>query len=321
MAVSNFSGLIINNPQVGIQITKVTDTSADWPSVANDTYFYDKATALTYFKTSTGSVLEVFATGTAISSTQWSRTLAAPVNFPDGTIANGFTFFSDATDRVANGCTPYNEFFISSTRRLNLTGTSGTANVNVGGTNYLMSFLASLAATAANFVATYEATIFAAHGVRIAASPGGIKFGHLNPAILNAITITNVTPNLSGTFTATVGDHVVVPYTTTVYNGQRLHHYFRVNFGLVVGSTQTLALSLRRWVDDSVIGSEIPIFRNADVSGHQENFISYTAGPTDPFVTGGFYFALRNDSGTSVMDIEGNVGILIQTTFQKPINF
>lgn len=305
----------------GTKYDTTTDSSADWPSVANSTYFFDKATALTYFKTSTGSVLEVFATGTAISSTQWSKTLAAPVNFPDGTIANGFTFFSDATDRVAGGCTAYNEFFISSTRTLSLTGTSGTANVNIGGTDYLMTFSISLSITRTNFVATYEAAIFAAHGVRIAAAPGGIRFGHLDPAVLNAITITNVTPNLSGTFTATVGDHVVIPYTGTVYDGQRLHHYFRVNFGLAVGSTQTLALSLRRWVDDSVIGSEIPIFRNADVSGHQENFISYTAGATDPFVTGGFYFALRNDSGTSIMDIEGNVGILIQTTFQKPINF
>jgi hypothetical protein len=321
MAVSNFSGLTVNNPQTGIQFTKVTDTSADWASVPNSTYFYDKATALTYFKTNTGSVLQPFSTGTAFSSTQWSKTLAAPVNLPDGTIANGFTFLSDATDRVANGCTAYNEFFISSTRRLNLTGTSGTANVNVGGTDYLMTFTLSLAATAVNFVATYEATIFAAHGVRIAASPGGIKFGHLSVAVLNAITITNVTPNLSGTFTATVGDHVVIPYTNTVYNGQRLQHNFRVNFGLAIGSTQTLALSLRRWVDDSIIGSEIPIFRNADVSGHQENFISYTAGATDPFVLGGFYFALRNDSGTSIMDVEGNVGILIQNYFQNPINF
>ncbi len=321
MAVTDFSGLTINQPQTGIQFTKVTDTSADWPSVANSTYFYDKATALTYFKTSTGSVLQPFSTGTEFSSTQWSRTLAAPVNLPDGTIANGFTFFSDATDRVAGGCTAYNEFFISSTRRLNLTGTSGTANVNVGGTNYLMSFTLSLAATAASFVATYEATIFAAHGVRIAAAPGGIRFGHLDVAVLNAITITNVTPNLSGTFTATVGDHVVIPYTNTVYNGQRLHHNFRVNFGLAVGSTQTLALSLRRWVDDSVIGSEIPVFRNADVSGQQFNFISYTAGATDPFVIGGFYFAIRNDSGTSIMDVEGNVGILIQNYFQNPINF
>jgi hypothetical protein len=60
MAVSDFSGLTINKPQVGIQITKVTDSSADWPSVANSTYFYDKTDTLVHYKDSTGTVLEIF---------------------------------------------------------------------------------------------------------------------------------------------------------------------------------------------------------------------------------------------------------------------
>jgi hypothetical protein len=60
MAVSNFSGLTISNPQVGIQITKVTDSSADWPSVANSTYFYDKTDTLVHYKNSSGTVLELF---------------------------------------------------------------------------------------------------------------------------------------------------------------------------------------------------------------------------------------------------------------------
>lgn len=256
-----------------------------------------------------------------MSSTQWSRTLAAPVNLPDGTIANGFTFFSDATDRVTGGCTSYNEFFIAFTRKLTLTGTSGTANINIDGTNYLATFATSLTQTATNFVTTHAATIFANHGVRVAANGAVLRFGYSAAALLNAITITNVTTNLSGTFDTAIGDHIVIPYVGTPYENLRLQHNFRVNFGLVVGSTQTLALSLRRWINDSVIGSEIPIFRNADVSGHQENFISYTAGASDPFVTGGFYFALRNNSGTSIMDIEGTVGILIQNYFQKPVNF
>jgi hypothetical protein len=59
MAVSNFSGLQINNPQVGIQITKVTDTSADWASVANNTYFYDKGDGLVHYKNSGGSVRKI----------------------------------------------------------------------------------------------------------------------------------------------------------------------------------------------------------------------------------------------------------------------
>lgn len=60
MAVSDFSGLTISNPQVGIQITKVTDSSADWPSVANSTYFYDKTDTLVHYKNSSGTVLELF---------------------------------------------------------------------------------------------------------------------------------------------------------------------------------------------------------------------------------------------------------------------
>ena len=46
MAVNNYSGLTINQPIRGIQFTKVTDTVADWPLVANSTYFYDKGDKL-----------------------------------------------------------------------------------------------------------------------------------------------------------------------------------------------------------------------------------------------------------------------------------
>jgi len=116
------------------------------------------------------------------------------------------------------------------------------------------------------------------------------------------------------------GDHVVIPYVGTAYEGQRLQHNIRVNFGIVTGSAQTLGLSLRRFADNSIIGSEIKVTRDQDVSGNQFNFITYTAGASDPFVTGGFYFALRNDSGSAI-EIEGSIGILIQTYYQKPITF
>jgi hypothetical protein len=46
-----------------INYTVVTDTSADWPSVPNSTYFYDKVTKLVYFKNSGGTVLEIFSSG------------------------------------------------------------------------------------------------------------------------------------------------------------------------------------------------------------------------------------------------------------------
>ena len=42
MAVSDVTSLSISKYQLGIQVTKVTDSSADWALVANNTYFYDK---------------------------------------------------------------------------------------------------------------------------------------------------------------------------------------------------------------------------------------------------------------------------------------
>ena len=63
MAITDFSGLTINAPQVGIQISKVTDSSADWSGVASSTYFYDKADKLVHYKDSTGVILELFANG------------------------------------------------------------------------------------------------------------------------------------------------------------------------------------------------------------------------------------------------------------------
>lgn len=63
MSVSNYSGLTINQPIRGIQFTKVTDSSADWGSVANDTYFYDKADKLIHYKDPLGNILEIFSLG------------------------------------------------------------------------------------------------------------------------------------------------------------------------------------------------------------------------------------------------------------------
>jgi len=60
MAITNYSGLTITQPQLGIQITKVTDSSSDWSSVANSTYFYDKSDKLARYKDSAGNVIGIF---------------------------------------------------------------------------------------------------------------------------------------------------------------------------------------------------------------------------------------------------------------------
>lgn len=263
-------------------------------------------------------------------STQWSKTIVSPVSLLDGSIANGCTFFTNA-DKSASGTTTYDEFSIAYGLTITLTGTSGTANVSFDGgvTNYLATFNTSLYQTAVDFVSTHETALNLA-GIRVFAlgsgADGRLRFCS-SEATLNAMTITNVTTDLSGTianeFTGSLTaqpDHILVPYVGTAYEGQRIHHNFRVNFGIVTGSAQTLGLSLRRYENDTIIGSELQVNRNPDVEGIQSNFISYTAGASDPFVLGGFYFALRNDSGVTI-EITSGIGILIQNYYQKLTQF
>lgn len=67
----------------GTKYDTTTDSSADWPSVANSTYFFDKATNLTYFKNSGGTVLELFSatgTGTVTSVGLTTGTTGTDVN-------------------------------------------------------------------------------------------------------------------------------------------------------------------------------------------------------------------------------------------------
>lgn len=44
----------------GVIYTHTTDTSADWPAVPNDTYFYDLDTEIVYYKDSTGTVISAY---------------------------------------------------------------------------------------------------------------------------------------------------------------------------------------------------------------------------------------------------------------------
>ena len=263
---------------------------------------------------------------------QWSKIVTSPENLSNGTTANGFTFFDNVADREVGGTTTYDQYDIAFSITCTLSGTSGSANINIDGTNYVINFATDLFTSASNFVTVLGPTILSAHNVRVYAlgsgADGRIRFSRdTNDTLLNAITITTTVADISGTFAneftgspTASPDHIRIQYTGKPYEGLRLNHNFRVNFSIGTGSIQTLALSLRRFEDDSVIGSEIPVLRNQDEPDKQYNFISYTAGATDPFVTGGFWFALRNDSGASV-DIQDNIGILIQTYYQKPIGF
>jgi hypothetical protein len=51
---------VIGNPSGAINYTFTTDSIGDWSSVANGTYFYDKADKLVHFKDDSGAILELF---------------------------------------------------------------------------------------------------------------------------------------------------------------------------------------------------------------------------------------------------------------------
>lgn len=67
------------NQEKGITYTVITDSSVDWTGVTNDTYFYDFGDGLVHYKDSTGTVLNMFASGGS-SDTLYSD---------DGTVGSG----------------------------------------------------------------------------------------------------------------------------------------------------------------------------------------------------------------------------------------
>ena len=85
-----------------------------------------------------------------------------------------------------------------SSQAITLTGTSGTANVAIDGTDYLAAFETDLTTTANNFVTAHAATILAEHGLTVTADAGVLTFVGATEGFLNP-TITNATGNLDGT--------------------------------------------------------------------------------------------------------------------------
>lgn len=97
-----------------------------------------------------------------------------------------------------------------------LTGTSGTANINVGGVNYLATFATSLTQTATNFVTANAAAILTATGLVVTANTGVLTFA--GNADFLPVSIANATTNLAGTVSS-------ITYTTvaTVGGCQRVY--------------------------------------------------------------------------------------------------
>jgi hypothetical protein len=106
---------------------------------------------------------------------------------------------------------------------------------------------------------------------------------------------------------------------TIPWAGVVLHHLIRVNLTFVVGGSETLTLSLRRATDNSVIGAPVILQRLNDAANNQVIFSTYTSSAADPFVTGGFYIQVANDSNTNVALANGTqIGVYINTTYASP---
>ena len=145
--------------------------------------------------------------------------------------------------------------------------------------------------------------------------------------ILDAVTITNVSGNLNGTLaneftgtSASAPDHILIPYAGKPYFGKRILHTLRANFNITTGSVQYAQLGLYRYQNDTLIGSGIVVQRNPDVTGNLTVIETYTSNATDPFVVGGFYLGLVNNTGVT-LDFFGNAGILIQNIFDSETSF
>jgi len=60
---------VTGNPVVGVKYSVTTASSADWASVANDTYFYDLTDKLVHYKDGSNTVIELFSNGNSNGST------------------------------------------------------------------------------------------------------------------------------------------------------------------------------------------------------------------------------------------------------------
>ena len=108
---------------------------------------------------------------------------------------------------------------VAGAKTCTLTGTSGTCNVNINGTNYLATFATSLTVTAANFVTAYAATILAREGRAVVTSSGAVITVTMGvPGYNVLITSTNATGDLDGSEATTVA---AVKNTTLVTDGSK----------------------------------------------------------------------------------------------------
>ena len=108
--------------------------------------------------------------------------------------------------------TEYPSLTGNSSRVVTLTGTSGTANITVGGVDYLATFTTNLTTSANNFVTSHAAALLAL-GITVTANSGALTFVAATETF-PTIARTNVSGDLSATIAsvtagATTGSPIV----------------------------------------------------------------------------------------------------------------
>jgi len=113
-----------------------------------------------------------------------------------------FTVNSSVAQRVTNVIltSEYPTLTGNTSRAVTLTGTSGTANIVVGGVNYLATFTTNLTTSAANFVTSHGATLLAL-GITVTANTGVLTFV-ADTDDFPTITAANVSGDLDATIAA-----------------------------------------------------------------------------------------------------------------------
>ncbi len=255
--------------------------------------------------------------GKNFAQTQWNKLIPAPVSIPDGSTLNIFTEFDNVTDKVANGTTSYNEYDISNSILLTFTGIGGEGYVTVNGVDYNTAFNTSEDNTAFLWWKDYDLS----PQPNVTAYYNGDNTVTLvgDPVILSAVTYTQTDVDLNVAISS-LKTSILIPYLSQPYENQRLVHTMRVGFRISAGSSQSLQMELRRSTDDTIVNTATKLTRDVDATDQTYNVLTYTSNGTDPFVTGGFYIAIKNDSGVTI-DLESELDFLIITQYQENVVF
>jgi len=131
--------------------------------------------------------------------------------------------------------TEYPSLTGETSRTVTLTGTSGTANVVVDGTNYLATFTSNLTTSASNFVTSHGATLLAL-GITVTSSGAVLTFV-ADTDTFPTITRANVSGDLSGTIASASA------IATTGLPIATLESYERGSFVVRVTNVGTSALN------------------------------------------------------------------------------